>query len=135
MPSWPQEPTVTPCWNGRPLSADVPSDVPSGVPSGVSPDVPSGAPSDASRRSDPYAVRLTEANRSALADLFASLDMLENLIGQIRDHAHDTVAGAHTCLAQSLHHVQTSLATVEALDQLARRLQPRPAPPHESGRA
>ncbi|MFF3273849.1 hypothetical protein ACFYWU_23425 [Streptomyces chrestomyceticus] len=111
MPSTPQEPTVTPRWNGRPPLPDT------------------------SRYPDPYTLRLTEANRSALADLFAALDMLENLIGQIRDHAHDTVAGAHTCLAQSLHQVQTSLATVEALDQLSRRLLPRPAPPRESGRA
>ncbi|MEV5598657.1 hypothetical protein [Streptomyces sp. NPDC052496] len=111
MPSRPQEPTGTPCRNGRPVTFD------------------------ASRSVDPYAARLAEANRSALADLYASLDMLENLIGQIRDHAHDTVAGAHTCLAQSLHHVQTSLATVEALTGLTRHLRPRPVPPRDSGRA
>ncbi|MFD7666667.1 hypothetical protein [Streptomyces sp. NPDC059788] len=111
MPTRPQEPTVTLCWNGRPT------------------------PLDASRPSEQYALKLTEANRSALADLFASLDILENLIGQIRDNAHDTVAGANTCLAQSLHHVQTSLATLEALDDLTRRVLPRLSPPHESGRA
>ncbi|OKI02068.1 hypothetical protein A6A06_13310 [Streptomyces sp. CB02923] len=111
MPIRPQEPTVTLRRNGRPITLDT------------------------SRPLDQCALKLTEANRSALADLFASLDILENLIGQIRDNAHDTVSGAGTCLAQSLHHVQTSLAAVEALDDLTRHLLPRLVPPHESGSA
>lgn len=110
MPTRPQEPTVTLCWNGRRISLDP------------------------SRPLDQYALKLTETNRSALADLFAALDILENLICQIRDNAHDTVSGANTCLAQSLHHVQTSLATVEALNDLTRHLLPRLVPPPESGR-
>ncbi|WP_030666002.1 hypothetical protein [Streptomyces rimosus] len=110
MPPRTQEPTVTLCWNGRPVTLDT------------------------SRPLDQYALKLTEANRSALTELFASLDILENLIGQIRDSAHDTVAGANICLAQSLHRVQTSLATVEALGDLSRHLLPRLTPPQDGGR-
>ncbi|MFH8408849.1 hypothetical protein ACH4FX_29235 [Streptomyces sp. NPDC018019] len=110
MPTRTQEPTVTPRWNGRPITLDP------------------------TRPLDPYAARIAEANRSALTELFAALDILENLIGQIRDNAHDTVAGANACLAQSLHHVQTSLATVEALGDLTRHLLPRLTPPQDGGR-
>ncbi|MFH8596976.1 hypothetical protein [Streptomyces rimosus] len=109
MPPRTQEPTVTLCCDGRPLTLDP------------------------SRPLDRYALRITEANRSALTELFDALDRLEHLIGEIRDTAHETVAGAHTCLAQSLHRVQASLVTVEALGDLTRHLLPGLAAPQDGG--
>ncbi|WP_159393746.1 hypothetical protein [Streptomyces sp. NRRL F-5755] len=109
MPPRTQEPTVTLCCGGRPLTLDP------------------------SRPLDRYALRITEANQSALTELFDALDILEHLIGEIRDTAHETVAGTHTCLAQSVHRVQSSLVTVEALGDLTRRLLPGLAPPEDGG--